>query len=244
MRNVEILNCEPEGSERSVIAIERGETEDGHPTMIVHVIEPGRSAKIGVRSGVELSLSDSMPSAAPLEDGPSAPDASEQQVELNSISTFLDEVAPGAREEDWSVFQTVAFVVNNGDVAIKALKNEVADLEAKIATLTALADLAVPLDALPSLDHAPRDETPVTEDSEVMVIPPENEPTVVADALMSTDGLEDIVDGSAPLVSGALGSVDGVQIVSHTPAAEPELDPIDGQSDIVAGEPHTGSIVQ
>lgn len=168
MRNVEIVNCEPEGSERSVIVVERGETEDGHPTMIVHVIEPGRSAKIGVRSGVELSLSDSMPK------------------------------------------------------------------------LVAVADA----DAVPVEDHAPRDETPVTEDGEGMTIPPENEATVVADALMSTDGLEDIVDGTAPLVSGALGSVDGVQIVSHTPAAEPELDPIDGQSDIVAGEPHTGSIVQ
>lgn len=164
MRNVEIVNCEPEGSERSVIAIERGETEDGHPTMIAHVIEPGRSAKIGVRSGVTVSLSDSMPK------------------------------------------------------------------------LVAVAEAAE--------DHAARDVTPVTEDGELMVIPPENEPTIVSDALMSTDGLDGVVNGTAPLVQGALGSVDGVQIVSHAPATEPELDPIDGQSDIVAGEPHTGSIVQ
>lgn len=239
MRNVEIVNCEPEGSERDLLIVSAIE-----PGIGLQIIKPGRSFKVGIEGTSLLSLSDSMPSAAPLEDGPSAPDASEQQVELNSISTFLDEVAPGAREEDWSVFQTVAFVVNNGDVAIKALKNEVADLEAKIATLTALADLAVPLDALPSLDHAPRDETPVTEDGELMVIPPENEPTIVSDALMSTDGLDGVVNGTAPLVQGALGSVDGVQIVSHAPATEPELDPIDGQSDIVAGEPHTGSIVQ
>lgn len=137
MRNVEILNCEPEGSERSVIAIERGETEDGHPTMIVHVIEPGRSAKIGVRSGVELSLSDSMPKL----------------------------VAVAEADED----------------------------------------------------HAVRDETPVTEDGE---------------GIPTFDELD-----NAPVEEGE-------PTTDEVPATEPELDPIDGQSDIVAGEPHTGSIVQ
>ena len=180
MRNVEIVNCEPEGSERTVIAIERGETEDGHPTMIVHVIEPGRSAKIGVRSGVELSLSDSMP-------------------KLVAVAEFAEDHAP--RDNGQWAAEQVAYLQKENQPALSP-------------------------NVLP-----PRDETPVTEDGEASLV---------------FDGLGGAPVEGPPVVDAPTEAPEGEVDLGPIPTdgIEPNADPVDGQSDIEAGVPYQGGIVQ
>lgn len=216
MRNVEILNHEAEGSERDVVVLENGTNELNHPMRTIHFVAPGRSQTFCVGAGGSLSVSDSMPKLVAVaeaieEDGPSAPDTSEQQVELDEIE---------------GMFHGAGYFRGTDETISAFVSRALCGIDAYGASLRAVIDGAAPAE-----DHAVRDETPVTEDGE---------------ASLAFDGLGGAPVEGPPVVDAPTEAPEGEVDLGPIPAdgIEPNADPIDGQSDIEAGVPYTGGIVQ